>query len=341
MKHAAVLGGGGFIGSHLCARLVREGYEVTAYDRKHPEWVLSEWNPAMRHHICDLREPSTFMLHFIAGKYDEVYQLAAEMGGAGYVFTGANDADILSSSVRINLNCIDACRRGNVGRVFFTSSACVYESISQKRNDLWRAARGMPETAVLKFGCKEDEHINPDSDYGLEKLFSEHLYDAFGRNYNLTARIGRVHNCFGPYGAWRGGREKAPAALCRKIAEARDGDEIEIWGSGQQTRSFLYVDEAVEGVIRLMRSDYGMPVNIGSDEVISIDGLARMIAGIAMKPDIRLKHVPGPVGVDGRNSDNSLIEYVLKWRPTQPLRAGLVKTYDWIAGEVDKLRVAA
>jgi nucleoside-diphosphate-sugar epimerase len=338
MKRAAVFGGAGFIGSHLCARLVREGYEVTAYDRKMPEFG---WCPATRYHLCDLRDLSTFEMHFKAGRYDEVYNFAAEMGGAGYVFTGKNDADILTSSVKINVNCLEVCRGDAIGRVFFASSACVYESIPTKRNDLWRAARGIPEDAKLVFGCKEDEHINPDSDYGLEKLFSEHLYDAFNRNYGLTARIGRFHNIFGPFGTWRGGREKAPAALCRKIAEAQDGDEIEIWGSGQQTRSFLYVDEAVEGVIRLMRSDYGLPVNIGSDEVITIDGLAQMICGITMKPDIRLKHVPGPVGVDGRNSDNTLIEYVLKWRPTQPLRAGLVKTYDWIAKEVDKLKAAA
>jgi GDP-D-mannose 3', 5'-epimerase len=334
MKRAAVLGGSGAIGTHLCARLFLEGYDVTVYDRQMPQ---HGWQPATRYHMCDLRDPSTFMLHFIAGKYDEVFQLAAEMGGAGFVFTGANDADILSSSVRINLNCIDACRRGNVGRVFFASSACVYSSIETRQI--------YPNMKVLNDrpnkGCKETEGIDPDSDYGREKLFSEHLYDAFNRNYDLTVRVGRFHNCFGPFGTWTGGREKAPAALCRKIAELpREGGEIEVWGNGEQTRSFIYVDEAVEAVIRLMRSDYGLPVNIGSSESVTINQLARMIAQIAGK-DVRLRHVDGPLGVNGRNSDNDLIEYVLGWKPTQPLRAGLIPTYAWIEKEVDKLRAAA
>jgi GDP-D-mannose 3',5'-epimerase len=330
MKRAAVLGGSGAIGTHLCARLVADGYEVTAYDRQLPQFG---WQPATRYHLCDLRNPESFMLHFIAGKYDEVFQLAAEMGGAGFVFTGANDADILSSSVRINLNCIDACRRGNVGRVFFASSACVYSSIDTHGDPAYRHR--------TKPGCKETEGIDPDSDYGREKLFSEHLYDAFNRNYNLTVRVGRFHNVFMTHGTWAGGREKVPAALCRKIAELpREGGEIEVWGNGEQTRSFIYVDEAVEAVIRLMRSDYGLPVNIGSSESVTINQLARMIAQIAGK-DVRLRHVDGPLGVNGRNSDNDLIEYVLGWKPTQPLRAGLIPTYEWIEKEVDRLRAAA
>ncbi len=330
---AAVLGGTGFIGSHLCARLARGGYEVTSYDRHLSQFG---WQPAHRYHHCDLREPSTFMVQFIADQYDEVYQLAAEMGGAGYVFTGTNDADILSSSARINLNVIDAVRRaGNSPRVFFASSACVYSSIETARS---RSLGNLDRPAP---GCREDENINPDSDYGLEKLFAEHLYDSFSRNYGMTVRVGRFHNIFGPFGTWRGGREKAPAALCRKIAELPpEGGEIEIWGTGTQTRSFLHVDEAVEAVIRLMRSGYGLPLNIGSDEVVTIDQLAQGIADYAGK-EITIRHIPGPTGVDGRNSDNTLIEYHLGWRPTEPLWRGIAKTYDWIAKEVDKLQLAA
>lgn len=315
MKRAVVWGGSGFIGSHLCARLVADGHEAIAFDRKKPEFG---WTPAHKYHICDLRDPETFEMYFRALKPDLVFQLAAEMGGAGYVFSGDHDADIMASSARINLNCVDAClSAGNKPRVFFASSACVYQSTAG--------------------ACREDEGINPDSDYGLEKLFAERLYDAYHRNHGLDIRIGRFHNVFGPYGTWKGGREKAPAALCRKIAELPDeGGEIEIWGNGMQNRSFLYVDEAVEAVIRLMQSDYRLPVNIGSSESVTIDQLAAIIAVRANKP-ITIKHIPGPLGVDGRNSDNTLIEYALGWKPTQPLWKGLMPTYDWIKQEVDKL----
>jgi GDP-D-mannose 3',5'-epimerase len=327
MKRAAVWGGSGFIGSHLCARLVADGYEVTAYDRKMPEFG---WQPASRYHICDLTDLATFALHYGAGRYHELYQLAAEMGGAGYVFTGSNDAAIMANSVLINVNAVHLASSMHVSKpkVFFASSACVYES---------RLTYG---GKLINGACKETEGINPDSDYGLEKLFAEKLYDAYHRNHGLDIRIGRFHNIFGSFGTWKGGREKAPAALCRKIAELPDaGGEIEIWGSGQQTRSFLYVDEAVEAVIRLMHSDYKLPVNIGSSESVTIDDLAIMIADIAGIPhsDITVKHIPGPLGVDGRNSDNTLIEYVLGWKPTMRLIDGLHPTYQWIKQEVDKL----
>ncbi len=337
MKRAAVFGGSGFISTHLCARLVKEGYEVVAYDRKRPEFG---WEPATRYHIVDLRDDS-FIPAFCELRFDEVYQLAADMGGAGFVFTGVNDADIMANSAQINLNTVKALWRmqnqyGLNPRTFFASSACVYESICTQRIARVPDIRS-PETIIAANGCKETEGINPDSDYGLEKLFAEKLYDAFCRNYEFDIRIGRFHNIYGSHGTWRGGREKAPAALCRKIAEARDGDEIEIWGSGQQTRSFLYVDEAVEAVIRLMRSDYRLPVNIGSSECVSIDKLADMVSDIANK-DVVLRHVPGPLGVDGRNSDNTLIEYVLGWKPEMLLVTGLSRTYQWIADEVDKAR---
>ncbi len=323
MKRAAVLGGAGFLGGHLCARLVNEGYEVMAFDRKQPEFG---WAPAHHYHSCDLCDPSTFELIFKAHNFDECYQLAAEMGGAGFVFTGDNDAAIMSNSVLININAINVClASASKPKVFFSSSACVYESI---------------DTRYVTATCKETEGINPDSDYGLEKLFAERLYDACHRNYGLDIRIGRFHNVFGPFGTWRGGREKAPAALCRKIAELPpEGGEIEIWGTGRQTRSFLYVDEAVEAVVRLMRSDYTLPVNIGSSENVTIGELVQLIAHIAGK-DVCHKGIPGPTGVDGRNSDNTLIEYVLKWKPTARLIDGLRPTYDWIKQEVDKLPVA-
>lgn len=331
MKRAAVFGGSGFLGSHLCARLVADGYEVTAYDRKMPEFG---WKPASRYHLCDLRELETFALHYGAGRYCELYQLAAEMGGAGFVFTGLNDADILSASAQINLNAAQLASAMHVAKpkVFFASSACVYESTGTRYR-----ADSEGNFATVVGACREDEGINPDSDYGLEKLFAERLYDAYHRNHGLDIRVGRFHNIFGPRGTWTGGREKAPAALCRKIAELPDeGGEIEIWGSGMQNRSFLYVDEAVEAVIRLMRSDYKLPVNIGSSENVTIGELVQLIAHVAGKK-VRHKGIPGPLGVDGRNSDNTLIEYVLGWKPTARLIDGLRPTYDWIKQEVDKL----
>lgn len=332
MKRAAVFGGSGFIGTHLCARLVAEGYEVTAYDRKMPEFG---WQPATRYHICDLRHRYTFEQQFVAYRFDEVYQIAAEMGGAGYVFTGQNDADIMASSAQININLANIVQtRSPQTRLFYSSSACVYGSIKPEKVSV---VDGLTNLDFMS-GCREDENVDPDSDYGHEKLFSEHLYDAFNRNYGTTVRIGRFHNIFGTHGTWRGGREKAPAALCRKIAELPpEGGEIEVWGSGNQTRSFLYVSEAVEGILRVMRSTYSLPLNIGSSEAVSINELVRLIADIAGKK-VTIRNVSGPVGVDGRNSDNALIEYHTRWKPTQRLVVGLAKTYRWISEEIDKAR---
>lgn len=312
---ALVCGAGGFIGHHLARRLKAEGAEVTGVDLKSPEFSPTD---ADHFHIGDLRD-AQFCREVAAGGFDEVYQLAADMGGAGFVFTGENDAAILHNSAAINLNMLEACREAGVGRIFYSSSACIYPEHNQLD----------PENP----NCAEDSAYpaNPDSDYGWEKLFSERLYAAYRRNYGITTRVARYHNIFGPEGTWRGGREKAPAALCRKVAEA--DDEIEIWGDGLQTRSFLYVDECVEGTIRLMRSDVEDVLNIGSDEMIAIRDLALMIADVAGKK-ISVRSIPGPEGVRGRNSDNRLIRARLGWAPSAPLRDGIGRTYEWIAGRV-------
>ena len=313
MKEALVLGAGGFIGSHLVRRLKREGFRVRGVDLKHPPYARTEADDFV---VGDLRDPRTCGA-VVDRRFDEVYQLAADMGGAGFVFTGGNDADIMHNSALINLNMLEACHRRDCGRIFYSSSACVYP----RRNQLDPAS---PH-------CAEDSAYpaEPDSEYGWEKLFSERLYMAFARNKGMETRIARYHNIFGPEGSWNDGREKAPAALCRKIALANDGDEIEIWGDGKQTRSFLYVDECIEGTLRLMRSDYREPVNIGSDEMVSINELARMIAQVAGR-SVRPRHVPGPLGVAGRNSDNRLIRKVLGWQPSATLRDGIAKTYPWV-----------
>lgn len=250
-------------------------------------------------------------------RFDEVYQLAADMGGAGFVFTGENDADIMHNSALININVLEACYNRNCRRIFYSSSACMYPEHNQMD----------PENP----NCAENSAYpaEPDSEYGWEKLFSERLYLAFSRNKGMDVRIARYHNIFGPEGSWNDGREKAPAALCRKVAVAQPGGEIEIWGDGAQTRSFLYVDECLEGTIRLLRSDCQDPVNIGSDEMISINGLANMIMQVAGKK-LKIKNVPGPLGVRGRNSDNHLIQDKLGWRPTASLQDGIAKTYPWI-----------
>jgi len=247
-----------------------------------------------------------------------VYQLAADMGGAGYIFTGDHDANVMHNSATINLNMVERCRLMGVKRIFYSSSACMYPAYNQKD----------PENPK----CWEDSAYpaEPDSEYGWEKLFSERLYLAYHRNYDLQVRIARYHNIFGPEGTWVGGREKAPAAICRKVAEAPDGGEIEIWGDGKQTRSFLYIDECIEGTLRLMRSDFTGPVNIGSEEMVTINGLAEMVMQIAGKP-LSIKHVPGPLGVRGRNSDNKLLREKLGWEPRASLRQGLEKLYPWVA----------
>jgi nucleoside-diphosphate-sugar epimerase len=258
-------------------------------------------------------------------RFDEVYQLAADMGGAGFIFTGENDADIMHNSAMVNLNMVEACKNRNIRRVFYSSSACMYPAHNQTD----------PDAPVTR----EDSAYpaDPDSEYGWEKLFSERLYLAANRNYGMECRVARYHNIFGPEGTWAGGREKAPAALCRKIAEAPDGGEIEIWGDGLQTRSFLYVDECIEGSLRLMRSDFTGPVNIGSEEMVTINQLAEMIMSVAGKR-LRIRHIPGPLGVRGRNSHNRLIKEKLGWEPSQPLRDGIAATYPWIERQVQLRR---
>ena len=317
MKTALVCGAGGFIGSHLVKRLKVEGYWVRGVDLKEPEYSNTNADDFV---IGDLRGPS------VCGKiadraFDEVYQLAADMGGAGFVFSGENDADIMHNSALINLNMVEACYKAGVKRIFYSSSACMYPAYNQVDPQNPR--------------CSEDSAYpaDPDSEYGWEKLFSERLYLAFKRNHGIDVRIARFHNVFGPEGSWNDGREKAPAALCRKIAEALDGGEIEMWGDGLQTRSFLFIDECLEGIRRLMGSDFAGPVNIGSEEMVSINQLAEMIMKIAGKK-LLVRHVPGPVGVRGRNSDNRLIADKLGWKPSQPLEKGLKITYDWIRSMV-------
>ena len=319
MKRALVCGAGGFIGHHMVRRLKREGFWVRGVDLKYPEFSKIEADDFV---IGDLRDPYVCR-PVVDTKFDEVYQLAADMGGAGYVFTGDNDANIMHNSALINLNMLEACYRRNVKRIFYSSSACIYPKYNQEDPDNPNCAEDSAYPAM------------PDSDYGWEKLFSEHLYLAFHRNYGMEVRIARYHNIFGPEGSWNDGKEKAPAALCRKVAMAEDGGEIEIWGDGKQTRSFLYIDECLEGTIKLMRSDWTGPVNIGSDEMVTIDQLADMIMRIAGKK-LKKKYIPGPIGVRGRNSDNRLIEQKLGWRPTQPLIEGLKKTYLWIEEQVKK-----
>lgn len=317
MKRALVLGGGGFIGSHLVKRLKREGFWVRAVDLKKPRYAESE---ADEFQVADLREYGNVERAFEGG-FDEVYQLAADMGGAGFVFTGENDAAIMHNSAQINLNVLEVARSVPIGRIFYSSSACMYPEYNQLDPD--------------NPNCTEDSAYPaaPDSEYGWEKLFSERLYFTYARNHGLTVRVARYHNIFGPEGSWNDGREKAPAALCRKVAMASDGGRIEMWGDGMQTRSFLYIDECVEGTLRFMRSDFQGPVNIGSDEMVSINRFAEMIMAIAGK-QLTVDHIPGPTGVRGRNSDNTLIRERLGWAPSRPLNEGLAETYRWIAAQV-------
>jgi GDP-D-mannose 3', 5'-epimerase len=319
---ALVCGAGGFIGAHLVKKLRREGFWVRGADLKFPPFSETEADDFV---IGDLREKGTAQ-NILNREFDEVYQLAADMGGAGFVFTGENDAGILRNSVLINLNIVEACRERNVKKIFFSSSACIYPEHNQIRPD--------------KINTEENSAYpaNPDSEYGWEKLFSERIYLAFRRNYGLNIKIARFHNIFGPEGSWNDGREKAPAALCRKAAAAGEGEAVEVWGDGEQMRSFLFIDECLEGVRRLMDSeDFHGPVNIGSDEMISINGLAETVMDIARKP-LKIKHVPGPRGVKSRNSDNRLIKEKLGWAPDYPLRKGLEITYRWIESQIIKQR---
>ena len=317
MKKALVCGAGGFIGGHLVKRLKNEGYWVRGVDVKHHEYTESQADDFMK---CDLRDP-ILVKKVIDQPFDEVYQLAADMGGAGFVFSGENDADIMHNSAMINLNVVEASVKAKVKKIFYSSSACMYPERNQMDPD--------------NPNCKEDSAYpaEPDSEYGWEKLFSERFYLAANRNYGIDIRIARFHNIFGPEGSWNDGREKAPAAMCRKVAETPDGGEIEMWGDGTQTRSFLYIDECLEGVRRLMESDFMEPVNIGSDEMVSINKLAEMTMNIAGKRQ-SIKHIPGPLGVRGRNSDNNLIQEKLGWKPNWPLRKGMEITYKWIAEQV-------
>ncbi len=319
MKKALVLGGGGFIGSHMVNRLKSEGFWVRAVDLKFPEFSLTQADDFIK---GDLRDPLVCR-GAIDQRFDEIYQFAADMGGAGFIFTGKNDADVMHNSATINLNVLDACLRRDSRKIFYSSSACMYPEHNQLDPDNPNCQEGSAYPA------------NPDSEYGWEKLFSERLFLAFGRNYNFRARIARYHNIFGPEGTWQGGREKAPAALCRKVAQAIDGGEVEVWGDGNQTRSFLYIDECIEGTVRLMRSDFAGPVNIGSDEMISINNLLAMVAQVAGKR-IHRNNITGPLGVRGRNSDNRLIAEKLGWRPSQRLETGIAKTYAWVKSKVDE-----
>jgi GDP-D-mannose 3',5'-epimerase len=319
---ALVCGAGGFIGSHLVRRLKLDGFWVRGIDLKMPDYGESEADEFV---VGDLRQQD-FCARVIDRGFHEVYQLAADMGGAGYIFTGQHDADIIHNSATINLNVADLCRRRAVGRVFFSSSACVYPAVNQQDPDNPNCVESSAYPA------------SPDSEYGWEKLISERLFQSYGRNYAMTCRIARYHNIFGPSGTWDGGREKVPAAICRKVAQAAHGGEIEIWGDGRQTRSFLYIDECIEGTLRLMRSGFAGPVNIGSEEMVSINQLVDMVCDIAGKR-LHKRHVAGPTGVRGRTSDNRLIAETLDWQPTQSLMAGLEKTYAWVESQL--LRRAA
>ena len=327
-KKALVLGAGGFIGSHLVKRLKSEGYWVRGVDLKLPEFSSSEADEFV---VGDLRNPSLVSKVLYApnqlseqdndNSFDEVYQLAADMGGAGYINTGENDAEVVHNSMLINLNVVREASKKSIKKIFYASSACVYNEHNQLD----------PNNPI----CTENSvyPAYPDSEYGWEKLFSERLYTTYNRNHKLDIRIARFHNIFGPEGTFYGGKEKAPAAICRKVADSLMDEEIEVWGDGLQTRSFLYIDEAIEGVRRLMESNYIEPINIGSDYIVSMNTLTRMVIKLAGKR-AGIKNIPGPQGVRGRTSDNTLIQEKLGWAPSQPLYVGLEKTYKWIQSQM-------
>jgi nucleoside-diphosphate-sugar epimerase len=315
-KRALVAGAGGFIGGHLVKRLKAEGFWVRGVDLKHNEFAPTRADEFL---VADLRDYRA--AESAVRGVEDIYQLAADMGGAGYIFTGEHDAAVMHNSATINLNMLEAGRLASVKRFFYSSSACIYPERNQTDPD--------------NPNCAEDSAYPaaPDSEYGWEKLFSERLYLSYKRNYAVQVRIARFHNIFGPEGTWTGGREKAPAAICRKVAQAPDRSEIEIWGDGKQTRSFLYIDECIDGIRRLMESDFTGPVNIGSEEMVTINQLAEMTMEIAGKT-LAIRHIPGPLGVRGRRSDNRLIAARIGWAPSRPLREGLEKTYQWIAEQV-------
>ena len=322
MKTALVLGAGGFIGGHLVTRLKNEGYWVRGVDIKKHEYNKTDVDEFF---VLDLRHESSvstaFTLNGVDSTFDEVYQLAADMGGAGYIFTGEHDADVMHNSAMINLNVANqAIKYTKMPKVFYSSSACMYPEYNQLDSNNPNCSESSAYPAA------------PDSEYGWEKLFSERLYLAYNRNYGLPIRIGRFHNIFGPYGSWNNGKEKAPAAVCRKVAE--NETSIEIWGDGEQTRSFLYVDECVEAILKFMQSDFNGPMNIGSDEMVSINQLASMVMQVANK-NLSIINKPGPQGVRGRNSDNTLIFEKLNWKPSEPLIKGIEQTYTWIKNQVE------
>lgn len=331
MKRIVVLGGGGFIGGHLAAKFKSQGHFVRVCDLKRNEYFDNK-DFCDEFILGDLTQQNVVEL-VIEDGIDEVYQLAADMGGAGYIFTGEHDADVMYNSALINLNVARECVKKGVKKVFYSSSACMYPEHNQ-----------MDESNP---NCEESSAYpaNPDSEYGWEKLFSERLYLAYSRNYGLNVRVARFHNIFGPHGTWTGGREKSPAAICRKVAESKDGDKIEIWGNGNQTRSFLYIDECVEAVIRFMESDFSGPVNIGSEEMVSMNQLANMAIKISGKK-LEIENLYGkefidkygykcPLGVRGRNSDNKLYKEKVGWSVSLPLEIGLEKTYTWVKKQVE------
>jgi nucleoside-diphosphate-sugar epimerase len=316
MKKILVCGAGGFIGTHLVEKLKEQGHYVIGADLHYP--LYSE-TLADEFVIADLRVYSN-VEHVIRNDVDEIYQLAADMGGAGYIFTGEHDADIMHNSATINLNVLDVMKKKGIKKVFYSSSACMYPSHNQEDplNPLMSEESAYP--------------ANPDSEYGWEKLFSERLYLTYARNYNIDVRIARFHNIFGPKGSWNNGKEKAPAALCRKVAMTTDGN-VEVWGPGQQTRSFLFIDECIEGILRIMESKCTVPVNLGSTRMISINDLVLLIANLNGKI-VTIKNIPGPTGVMGRTSDNKLIKETINWIPDEDLETGLIKTYTWIKEQI-------
>ena len=325
-KTALVLGAGGFIGSHMVRRLKKEGYWVRGVDIKYPEHSMSAADEFVKGDLTD----QVFVGKILSDTFDEIYQFAADMGGAGYIFTGDHDADVMNNSAAIKLNVLRSLKDLNEATgvnkttIFFSSSACIYPEHIQMDVE----NPGLEENDAYPAG--------PDSEYGWEKLFSERLYFAYNRNYNIPVRVARYHNIFGPEGTWMGGKEKSPAAICRKVAELPlEGGEVEIWGDGEQTRSFLYIDECIEATYRLVQSSFMGPVNIGSEEMVSINTLANTAAKIAGKA-ITKKHIEGPLGVRGRNSNNDLIREKLQWDYSMSLEDGIAKTYDWINSQLKK-----